>query len=68
MPEPELTGAGAAGRAASALDDALYYLRQGCEPCAQRYFDRARAHGATEAQITAVRVAAASPARDNQDA
>ncbi len=68
MPEAELTGAKAAGRAASALDDALYYLRQDCEPCAQRYFDRARAHGATEAQIAAVLAAAASPAEDNQDA
>ncbi|MGH3395084.1 MAG: carboxymuconolactone decarboxylase family protein [Streptosporangiaceae bacterium] len=68
MPEAELAGVGAASRAASALDDALYYLRQGCEPCAQRYFDRARAHGATEAQIAAVLAAAASPAGDNQDA
>ncbi len=68
MPEAELTGAEVAGRAASALDDALYYLRQDCEPCAQRYFDRARAHGATEAQIAAVLAAAASPAEDTQDA
>jgi hypothetical protein len=65
---PELTGTGAAGRAASALDDALYYLRHDCEPCAQRYFDRARAHGATQAQIAAVLAAAARPARDDQDA
>jgi hypothetical protein len=65
---PELTGTGAAGLAASALDDALYYLRHDCEPCAQRYFDRARAHGATQAQIAAVLAAAARPARDDQDA
>jgi Carboxymuconolactone decarboxylase family len=43
------------------LDDALYYLRQGCEPCADRYFDRARRHGASEDQIEAVRAAAAAP-------
>jgi hypothetical protein len=68
LPEAELTGAEVAGRVARALDDALYYLRQDCEPCAQRYFDRARAHGATEAQIAAVLAAAASPAEDTQDA
>ncbi len=50
--EPELTGA--VDLAASDLDDALYYLRRDCEPCAQRCFDKARAHGATEAQIAAV--------------
>lgn len=53
---PELTAA--ADLAASELDDALYYLRHDCEPCAQRYFDKARAHGATEAQIAAVLAAA----------
>jgi hypothetical protein len=53
---PELTGA--ADLAASDLDDALYYLRHDCEPCAQRCFDKARAHGATEAQIAAVLAAA----------
>lgn len=47
------------GRAGKYLDDALYYLRHGCEPCADRYFDRARRHGATEAQVEAVRAAAA---------
>jgi hypothetical protein len=44
------------------LDDALYYLREGCEPCADRYFDRARRHGATEDQVEAVRAAAVEPA------
>lgn len=48
----------AADLAASDLDDALYYLRHDCEPCAQRCFDKARAHGATEAQIAAVLAAA----------
>ena len=50
----------AADLAASDLDDALYYLRHDCEPCAQRCFDKARAHGATEAQIAAVLAAAGS--------
>jgi alkylhydroperoxidase family enzyme len=57
LPEP----AGAAEVAASELDDALYYLRHDCEPCAQRHFDRARAHGATEDQIAAVLAAAGDP-------
>jgi alkylhydroperoxidase family enzyme len=48
------------GQAEIALDDALYYLRRGCEPCAERHFDRARRHGATEDQIEAVRAAARS--------
>jgi hypothetical protein len=43
---------------ASELDDGLYYLRHHCIPCAERHFDRARAHGATPAQIDAVRAAA----------
>jgi Carboxymuconolactone decarboxylase family len=43
------------GQAETALDDALYYLRRGCEPCAERHFDRARRHGATEDQVEAVR-------------
>jgi hypothetical protein len=50
-----------ASRAENYLDDALYYLRHGCEPCADRYFDRARWHGATEAQVEAVRAAAEAP-------
>jgi hypothetical protein len=50
------------GPAEIALDDALYYLRHGCEPCAERQFDRARRHGATEDQIEAVRGAARSAA------
>lgn len=48
----------AADLAASDLDDALYYLRHDCGPCAERCFDKARAHGATEAQIAAVLAAA----------
>jgi exonuclease VII small subunit len=36
------------------LDDALYYLREGCKPCAQRHLDLARRFGATEEQIAAV--------------
>jgi hypothetical protein len=48
----------AGGRAEAALDDALYYLRRGCEPCAERQFDKARRHGASEAQIEAVRESA----------
>jgi len=51
-------GASAGGRAEIALDDALYYLRRGCEPCAERQFAKARRHGATEAQIEAVRESA----------
>jgi len=47
-----------AAEVASALDDALYHLRRGCEPCAERYFDRARRYGATGDQIEAVRAAA----------
>ena len=50
------------GQAEIALDDALYYLRRGCEPCAERHFDRARRHGATEDQIEAVRAVARSAA------
>jgi hypothetical protein len=40
---------------ASELDDALYYLRHHCVPCAERHFEAARAHGATPAQIAAIR-------------
>lgn len=50
------------GQAEIALDDALYYLRRGCEPCAERQFDRARRYGATEDQIEAVRGTARSAA------
>jgi len=53
-----MTGQGGPGRAERALDDALYYLRRGCEPCAQRHFDRALRHGATAEQIDAIRAAA----------
>jgi hypothetical protein len=47
-----------AGPVASELDDGLYYLRHHCVPCAERHFDRARALGATPAQIDAARAAA----------
>lgn len=38
-----------------ALDDALYYLRTDCVPCAERQFEKARMKGATEEAIAAVR-------------
>jgi hypothetical protein len=61
-PRPPATGAvGAAGRIASELDDALYYLRRGCLPCAERHFDLARGHGASDEQIKAVRAVAGRP-------
>ncbi len=47
-------------RAASELDDALHYLRRGCVPCADRHFELALRHGATQAQIEAVRAAHAA--------
>jgi hypothetical protein len=40
------------------LDDAVYYLEHGCEPCAQRHFDRARRHGASESAIETARARA----------
>jgi hypothetical protein len=46
------------GRFAHDLEDALYYLRRGCVPCAERYFDRARRHGASQADIEAARLRA----------
>jgi alkylhydroperoxidase family enzyme len=51
-----------ARRIASELDDALYYLRRGCGPCAERHFDLARQHGASEEQVKAVLAVANSPA------
>jgi Carboxymuconolactone decarboxylase family len=59
-----LTGPGAAGpgpaeaQIAGELDDALYYLRRGCVPCAERHLDLARRHGATAQQVDAVVAAA----------
>ena len=50
-----------ANRAERELDDALYYLHEGCKPCAERHFDRARSFGATEEQIAAVIRAGSSP-------
>jgi hypothetical protein len=55
-----------AGQAVIALDDALYYLRRGCESCADRHLDRARQFGATSDQIEAVLATAriaSTPAR-----
>jgi hypothetical protein len=43
-----------ADRAAGELQDALYYLRRGCRPCAQRHIDLARRFGAAEEQVQAV--------------
>ena len=43
-----------ANRAERELDDALYYLHEGCQPCAQRHLDLARRFGATEEQIAVV--------------
>ena len=48
------SGAGHASRVERELDDAQYYLHEGCKPCAQRHFDLARKFGATEEQIAAV--------------
>ena len=47
------SGPGQASRAERELDDALYYLHEGCKPCAQRHLDLARRFGATEEQIAA---------------
>lgn len=58
---PAADAASAAGRVASELDDALYYLRRGCVPCAERHFDLARGHGASDEQIKAVRAVAGRP-------
>ena len=55
------TGSGGADRAERELDDALYYLHEGCKPCAERHFDLARSFGATEEQIAAVIQAGSSP-------
>jgi hypothetical protein len=57
-------GTPADGRAEIALDDALYYLRRGCEPCAERQFEKARRRGATEDQVEAVRAAARAAAAE----
>lgn len=51
----------AAGRIASELDDALYYLRRDCLPCAERHFDLARGHGASDEQVQAIRAMAGRP-------
>ena len=49
------------------LDDALYYLRTDCVPCAERHFEKARLMGASEEAIAAVRAEhaanAAAPGR-----
>ena len=51
---------GQGDRAARELEDALYYLREGCQPCAQRHLTLARRFGATERQIAAVKQAGSS--------
>jgi len=48
-------------RAERELDDALYYLREGCEPCAERHLSLARRFGATDEQIAGARLAGAAP-------
>jgi hypothetical protein len=58
---PSPPASGAAARIASELDDALYYLRRGCLPCAERHFGLARGHGASDEQIKAVRAVAGRP-------
>jgi hypothetical protein len=42
----------------SELDDARYYLRHDCAPCAERHFELARTLGATEEMITQIRAQA----------
>lgn len=37
------------------IDDAIYYLQHDCVPCAERHFDRARRHGASEEEIASAR-------------
>jgi hypothetical protein len=49
----------------SHIADAVYYLRHSCEPCAERHFDRARRHGASEEQIEAARLRARGPEEDD---
>lgn len=58
VPEPRT----AADRVASELDDALYYLRRDCRPCAQRHLDLARRYGASDEQVDAVLAAATAGA------
>lgn len=43
------------------LDDALYYLRSDCVPCAERHFQKARLSGASEESIAAVWARSADP-------
>ena len=60
-PAPRQDGQdGQRDRAARELEDALYYLREGCRPCAQRHLTLARRFGATERQIAAVQLAGSS--------
>ena len=49
------SGLEAERRIEQALDDALYYLRTDCLPCAERQFEKARLMGASEEAIAAVR-------------
>ena len=66
MPDLSAAGTGRVGLGskrtiAGELDDALYYLRHDCVPCAERHFDFARGLGATEEAIVAVRARAIAP-------
>jgi hypothetical protein len=60
-PPPSPPASPAVARIASELEDALYYLRRGCLPCAERHFDLARRHGASDEQVRAVRAVAGRP-------
>jgi hypothetical protein len=49
-----MTGPEAEREVQRELDDALYYLRTDCVPCAERHFEKARLIGATEEAVAAV--------------
>ena len=58
-PQADLNGRYASlSQAERELDDALYYLRHECVPCAERHFELARQHGASDADIAAIRAQA----------
>ena len=59
--EGYLDSGGGASRYERDLDDAIYYLRHDCLPCAERHFDRARRHGASEAEVETARARGLSP-------
>ncbi len=63
MPEGGGRQATVARTIAGELDDALYYLRHDCVPCAERHFDLASRLGATREMIAGVwRLAGEPPA------